>query len=86
MSAALDHWKRLNAGEIERYAERIEDHIKWLEGDIRQIRRDIENGNTVAARNCVAKAADILEYAEKYNAARGVLDMFRMLDSEDGDK
>ena len=69
--------------DIEFYAKKLESELKWLEGNIRAIRREVERGSVFEQRNLVAKAADVAEAAGKLRAAHERLGILR--DIAEGD-
>jgi len=63
--------------DVEFYAEKLASELRWLEGNIRDLRREVERGNVFEQRNLVAKAADVAEVAGKIRAAHERLGVLR---------
>ena len=63
--------------DVEFYTEKLDSELRWLEGNIRDLRREVERGNVFEQRNLVAKAADVAEVAGKIRAAYERLGVLR---------
>lgn len=63
--------------DIDFYAKKLDPELRWLEGSIRDLRREVETGNVFEQRNLVAKAADVAEVAGKIRAAHERLGILR---------
>lgn len=79
----LDHYGRVVRHEVEFYAERVEQELKWLESGIDELRGDIKRGSLHEYRNIAAKAVDVIEYAGKLRAAIEQLEVLDTLAKED---
>jgi uncharacterized protein (DUF885 family) len=63
--------------DVEFYAKKLESELRWLDGHIRDLRREVERGNVFEQRNLVSKAADVAEVAGKIRAAHERLGILR---------
>ena len=63
--------------DVEFYTEKLASELRWLEGNIRDLRREVERGSVFEQRNLVAKAADVAEVAGKIRAAQERLGVLR---------
>ena len=64
-----DHYLRVAESNVKFFEEKVASELLWLEGNIRDIRREVERRNIFEQRNLISKAADVAEAAGKLRAA-----------------
>ena len=65
----LEHELRMQESGVEFYTQKLNSELRWLEGNIVDLRREVERGAIFEQRNLVAKAADVAEVAGKLRSA-----------------
>jgi len=70
---AIDHYMRMAESNVHFFEEKVASELLWLEGGIRDLRREVERGRIYEQRNLVSKAADVAEAAGKLRAAHEAL-------------
>jgi len=63
--------------DVKFFTEKLESELRWLEGNVRDLRQEVERGSVFEQRNLVAKAADVAEVAGKIRAAQERLGILR---------
>lgn len=69
--------------DVQFLAAKVGSELAWLEGSIRDLRREVARGNVFEQRNLVAKAADVAEAAGKLRAAHERLGILKDIASTD---
>lgn len=77
--SALDHELRMQESSVEFFTQKIHSELRWLEGNITDLRREVERGAIFEQRNLVAKAADVAEVAGKLRAAIEARDLVKRI-------
>lgn len=73
-------------GEFDFLTEKIESELKWLDSDIRSLRRDIEKGDYYEATNLVSTAANVARMATRLKYAAENIETFKTLKEEQDKK
>lgn len=79
----LNGYTRHAEHDVQFYADKVASELTWLEGNIRDLRQEVERGSIHEQRNLVAKAADVADAAGKLRAAHERLGILR--DIAEGD-
>ena len=79
---ALEGYISHAESDVKFYTEKLASELRWLEGSILDLRREVERGSVFEQRNLVAKAADVAEVAGKIRAAHERLGVLRDIASE----
>lgn len=75
----LDHELRMQESSVEFFTRKLDSELRWLEGNIADLRREVERGSIFEQRNLVAKAADVAEVAGKLRAAIEARDIVKRI-------
>jgi hypothetical protein len=65
--------------EANHFTEKLESELKWLEGHIRDLRREVERGQLFDQINLVTAAARVSYSAGKLRAAQENIEIFKTL-------
>jgi len=72
--------------DVKFFGEKVASELLWLEGNILDLRREVERGNVFDQRNLASKAVDVVEAAGKLRAAHERLGILKDIASTEAAK
>jgi hypothetical protein len=78
----LDMYTSMATAEVNHFTEKVESELRWLEGHIRDLRKEVERGNVFDQINLVTAASRVAYSAGKLRAAQESVTAFKAITDE----